>query len=313
MSAATARTRRVGITGASGYIGTARVEALRADGAEAVTLRRVGGLGGGAWWDPESGEVDLPALEGLDAFVHLAGENIAGLWTPGKKRRILESRAQGTATIARALARLERPPRTFVSASAVGYYGDAGETLLTEGRPPGDDFMARVCVEWEAATAPARMAGIRTVNSRFGLVLGPGGGALAPMLIPFRLGLGGRLGSGRQWMSWISLADAVRVIRFALDGGPLHGPVNACAPEPVRNIDFTRALASAMSRPAPMVVPASVLRTFTLGMGEALLLVSQRAVPTALASAGFVFEHPTLGAALHHALDEGARNRQTHG
>lgn len=308
-----ARTRRVGITGASGYIGTALVEALRADGAEVVTLRRGGGEGGGAWWDPERGEADLPALEGLDGFVHLAGENIAGLWTPAKKRRILESRARGTATIARALARLERPPRTFVSASAVGYYGDAGETLLTEIRPPGDDFMARVCVEWEGATAPARGAGIRTVNSRFGLVLGPGGGALGPMLIPFRLGLGGRMGSGRQWMSWISLTDAVRAIRFSLEDASLHGPINACAPEPVRNVVFTRALASALGRPAPMVVPATVLRTFTLGMGEALLLVSQRAVPTALSSAGFVFQHPTLESALHHALDEGPRNRQTHG
>ncbi len=313
MSAAARPAKRVVITGASGYIGSNLAAALRADGTEVIALRRGPAAPGEASWDPESGVVDGAALEGVDAVVHLAGESIGGLWTPARKRRILESRVRGTTTLATALARLERPPRILISASGVGYYGDAGERLLTEARGPGDDFMARVCVGWEAATQPARDAGIRTVICRFGVVLGPGGGALPPMLIPFRFGLGARFGSGQQWMSWISLADAVRVIRFALGGGPLAGPVNACAPEPVRNVTFTRTLADAVRRPAPFVVPAFALKAITGGMGEALLLASQRAVPAGLASAGFIFRHPTLEGALRAALDGRAAKRQTHG
>lgn len=289
--------RRVAITGGRGFLGSALTQRLRNDGWRVQHLVRgearpdreeIG-------WDPEKGSVDLVALEGVDAIVHLAGENIAGVWTPGKKRRIHESRAVGTRVIAEAAVRLERPPRTFVGASGVGYYGDGGEVVLTEESPPGDDFLAGVCQAWEAGAAPAREAGIRVVHSRFGLVLDPEGGALATMLPVFRLGVGGRLGSGRQWMSWVARADAVRALSFLLDRDDLSGPVNVTAPEPVRNETFTRKLASAVRRPALLAVPSFALRAFTGGMGESLLLVSQRAVPDVLDRHGFDFRTPAIG------------------
>jgi hypothetical protein len=290
--------RRVAITGASGFIGQALTESLEGIGIEVLPLVRRQPEKGEIGWDPDREEIDTAALEGLDAVVHLAGENIASLWTPAKKRRIMESRARGTRLLANAIAGLSRPPPTLVSASGVGYYGDAGDTVLTEASPAGDDFLARVCVEWEDGTRPAAEAGVRVVNPRFGLVIHPAGGALRPMLLPFRLGLGARLGSGKQWMSWISRADVVRAIEFALRTRDLRGPVNAVSPEPVTNEEFTRTLARSLRRPAVLAVPSFVLKTFTGGMAEALLLASQRAMPVVLESRGFQFERPSLADAL---------------
>ncbi len=290
--------RCVAITGAGGFIGQALTKSLKRNGTEVLRLVRGHPKKDEIGWDPDRDEIDAPGLEGIDAVVHLAGESIASLWTPGKKRRIMESRARGTRLLANAIAGLSQPPRTLVSASAVGYYGDAGDTVLTESSPAGDDFLARVCVAWEDGTDPAVAAGVRVVNTRFGLVIHPDGGALRPMLLPFRLGLGARLGTGKQWMSWISRADVVRVIEFALRTTDLHGPVNAVSPHPVTNEEFTRILARSLRRPSALAVPSFLLETFTGGMAEALLLASQRAVPATLGSRGFQFVLPDIAGAI---------------
>jgi uncharacterized protein len=286
--------RRVAISGAGGFIGHAVARSFAVAGWTVERLVRRQAGPGEISWDPDAGRVDRSALEGITAFIHLAGEPIAGIWTEAKKRRILESRARGTRLVAESIAALRSPPRILVSASGVGYYGDAGERLLTEDSPPGEDFLARVCREWERGTDPAADAGIRVVNTRFGIVLDPEGGALGLMLPAFRLGLGGKLGSGRQWMSWIGLRDAARVVRFAVATESLAGPVNATSPAPVRNAEFTRALGGSLRRPAFLAVPAVALRTFTGGMADSLLLASQRAVPAALERHGFRFEAPDL-------------------
>lgn len=286
--------RRVGITGAGGFIGTALSRSLRARGVEVIPIVRRTPGAGEIGWDPDRGWIETKKLAGLDAVVHLAGENIAGLWTSEKKRRILESRAKGTRLLATAIGDLDDPPRVLVSGSAVGIYGDAGDTVLTEDSPVGDDFLASVCIAWEEATGPAVAAGIRVVRTRFGLVLHPRGGVLAKMRPAFRLGLGARLGKGSQWMSWIALADVVRVIEFAIESERVTGAVNAVSPHPATNTDFTRDFARSLGRPAFLAVPSGLIRTFTLGMGDALLLASQRATPTALEGWGFRFERPWL-------------------
>jgi uncharacterized protein len=296
--------RRVAITGASGFIGSALSRHLRADGVEVVPLVRRSPRAGEIRWDPEAGTIDRAALQTVDAVVHLAGESIAGLWTESKKQRIRESRVRGTRLIAEALAELEGGPRTLVSASGIGYYGDCGEEILRETHPPGNDFLAEVTQAWEAASQPAARAGVRVVNTRQGLVLHPSGGPLALMLPVFRLGIGGTLGSGRQWMSWISLADVVGVMRFALDSPDLHGPVNTTAPEPVRNEEFTRALGRALNRPTIFSVPSLALRLAMREMAEVTLLTSQRGVPAALEAAGYRFQHPSIDAAITWGLDE---------
>ena len=216
----------VAISGASGLIGTALSASLRADGHRVLRLARGGVTGGDAiGWDPEAGRIDAPALEGIDAVVHLAGEGIGEQrWTDEQKQRIRDSRVRGTAVLAAAVASRERKPRVFVSASAIGYYGNRGDEMLTEDSAPGDDFLAEVCVAWEAETAPASEAGVRTVRMRTGIVLDPHGGALAQMLLPFKLGLGGKQGSGKQWMSWITLADEVGAIRHAIDHDAVQRP-----------------------------------------------------------------------------------------
>jgi len=289
---------RVAVTGAGGFIGSALVASLRERGAEVLRIvRREAGAGEIAW-DPDAGSIEAEKLEGLDCVVHLAGESIFGLWTSAKKRRILESRDRGTRLLSRALAGLDRRPGVLVSASGVGFYGDAGDVTLTEASPAGDDFLATVCLAWEKGAEAAAEAGIRVVHTRFGLVLHPAGGSLRLMRHAFRWGVGARLGNGEQWMSWIALADAVRAIEFAFADELLAGPVNACAPEPVTNAAFTRILAESMRRPARLAIPAPVLRIFTAGMGEALLLVSQRAIPAMLESHGFEFRQPRLAEAL---------------
>jgi uncharacterized protein (TIGR01777 family) len=238
----------------------------------------------------------------VDAVVHLAGENLAeGRWTDDRKRKILESRKLGTRLLAEAMARAPEGPRTLVSASAIGYYGERGDEELTEASPPGTGFLPEVCVAWEAATAPAAAAGLRVVQVRTGLLLTPAGGLLPRILPPFRLFVGGRLGDGQQWMSWISAADLLGVYRQALEGD-LIGPVNAVAPGAVRNEQFTRVLAKVLHRPAVMVVPRTALRLAYGQMADEAILASTRVLPAALQTSGFQFEYPTLEPALGHLL-----------
>lgn len=296
----------VAVTGASGLIGSALVRSLRQDGHRVLRLvrSRPGEGGDEVFWDPARGEIDAAALEGVDAVVHLAGENVGeGPWTAERKRRILESRVKGTRLVAEAVAGLPRPPRVLVSASGTGYYGSRGDERLDEDSGPGTGFLAEVCREWEAAAAPAREAGVRVVSLRTGIVLAAEGGALAKMLLPFRLGVGGKVGSGKQWLSWISLPDVVAVVRFAIESSELRGPVNTAAPGVVTNEEFTRTLGRVLGRPTLFTVPAVALR-LALGrdMADDTLLASQRTVPGKLQRAGFHFRHPELEGALRAAL-----------
>ena len=295
----------VAVTGSSGMIGSSVVERLRAAGHRVSAIVRRPAASGEVSWNPDEGQLDPKDLEGVQAVVHLAGENIGGRWTPTRKARIQASRVLGTRLLSRTLASLSAPPAVLISASAVGIYGDRGDELLNENSPPGDashDFFARLGQEWEAAADAAREAGIRVVHPRFGLVLSPVGGALGKMLLPFRLGIGGRLGSGSQWMSWISIADATDALIHLLATEELQGPVNVTAPEPVRNRDFTRTLGRVLSRPTLIPVPASVLRLVFGQMADSALLASTRVIPSRLPASGFHFTHPQLETALRHVL-----------
>lgn len=288
-------------------VGTALVRALDADRVRVVRLVRKPGPGPGkVAWDPEHGTIEATHLEGVQMVVHLAGENIARRrWTSAQMRRIRDSRVQGTATLCRGLAKLAHRPRVLVSASAIGFYGDRGDETLTEDSSAGTGFLADVCKEWERAADAARSAGIRVVHLRFGLVLARQGGALARLLPVFRLGLGGPIGSGRQYLSWISLPDVVAVIRCALADEQLEGPVNACAPTPVTNREFARALGHALQRPARMPLPAFAARLLIGKLAPEALLASQRALPVRLQQSGFTFAHPTLDSALTAVLAGG--------
>jgi uncharacterized protein (TIGR01777 family) len=289
---------RVAVTGASGLIGTMLLPALAGAGHQVVRVVRRAPAAGEIRWDPAGGGIDPAALRGLDAMVHLAGENIGERrWTAGRKRAIRESRARGTRLLADAMARAPEGPRILVSASAIGYYGERGDQELTESSPPGTGFLPEVCVAWEAATGPAADAGIRVVRVRTGLLLSRAGGVLQRMLLPFRLGLGARLGSGRQWMSWISSADLIGVYRHALET-PVSGPVNAVAPVAVRNAEFARALGRALRRPALLAVPRVALRLAFGQMADEAILASTRALPAALERTGYRFRHRELGPAL---------------
>jgi uncharacterized protein (TIGR01777 family) len=290
---------RIAITGASGLIGTALQERLRADGHEVVPIVRREGVPASIFWDPARGRLDPRDLEGLDAVVHLAGESIGDRrWNAEHKRRVLESRRAGTTLLCEALAATSRRPAVLVSGSAVGFYGDRGDEVLTEQSAPGRGFLTEIVTTWEGATAPAEAAGIRVAHLRTGIVLDRDGGALPKMALPFKLLLGGRLGSGRQWMSWIHLDDEVGAIRFLLEHD-VRGPVNATAPTPVTNAVFAKELGRALHRPAVVPVPAFGPRLL-LGreMADSLLFISQRALPEVLVSNGFRFEHPDLDEAL---------------
>jgi uncharacterized protein len=296
---------KIAVTGATGLVGSALVRALAADGAEVLSVvrrpsaTRVTEVP----WDPTTGSLDRSALEGVDAAVHLAGENIAGgRWNSVRKRAILESRTSGTALLARTLAGLQKPPRVLVSASAIGYYGDRGDQWLTEESGPGTGFLPDVCRAWEAAAKPAAGSGIRTVVVRIGIVLSPEGGALARMLTPFRLGLGGPVGSGRQYWSWITLEDLVGILRFAVATPSVTGPVNAVAPNPVTNAEFTRSLARTLRRPSVFPLPAFAARLALGEMAEPLLLASARLRPERITGAGYRFRHPDLSEALRQIL-----------
>lgn len=293
------------VSGSTGLIGSALVPFLTAGGHSVTRLIRSQPRPGQATvhWDPAAGSIDSNALEGLDAVVHLAGENIAARrWTPAQKVRIRDSRVQGTRLLAQSLARLQQPPKVMVCASAIGFYGDRGEEILTEGSAPGSGFLTDTCLAWEAAAQPANEKDIRVVNLRLGVVLSPGGGALAKMLLPFRLGVGGKIGSGRQYMSWIEIDDVVGVIHYALTTDELRGPVNAVAPNPVTNLEFTKTLGRVLSRPTIFPMPVFAARLAFGEMADELLLASTRVKPARLQNSGYYFRHPQLEGALRHLL-----------
>ena len=293
----------IAITGATGMIGRALMGLLKAQGCTAIPISR-GVVEGGIRWDPARGVLDPRALEGVEAVVHLAGENIAGArWTKARKRELRDSRIAPTRLLAKTLGGLSQPPRVLVSASAVGIYGDRGEEQLDETSALGTDFLGTLAREWEEAADPARAAGIRVVHPRFGVVLSSTGGALARLLPPFRLGLGGPVGSGRQWLAWIAIADAVGVIEHLLARNELSGPVNAVAPEQVTNAQFGKALGTVLHRPAIVPLPALVLKLAFGEMAEATLLASQRVIPGVLQSSGYGYRYPVLDSALRAVVD----------
>ena len=299
---------RVAVTGATGLLGSALVPFLTTGGHQVIAVSRRRGLSDAVHWDPAAGMIDYAGLEGMDAVVHLAGETVGTRWSEHRKRRIRDSRVEGTMLLAEALAGLRRPPRVLVSASAMGIYGDRGDEVLAEdavpeGRPP--DFFVELGRDWESATDPARAAGIRVVNPRFGLVLTPAGGALGRMLPPFLLGAGGPLGSGKQWVSWISIDDAIGAIHHALFTDGLGGPVNTVAPEPVTSRTFAATLGRVLKRPALLPAPAPVLKLLFGEMADTALLSSQRLSATRLVGSGYTFRHPTLEIALRHVLGRG--------
>jgi uncharacterized protein (TIGR01777 family) len=300
---------RIAITGASGLIGTALRESLQRDGHG--VLRMVRGeprtpQPDEIRWNPSAGYVDIEKLEGLDAVVHLAGAGVGDRpWTPGYRRVLLDSRVQGTGAIASALGQLASPPAVLVSASAVGYYGDAGDRVVDEHGPQGKGFLADLVGDWEAAADPARAAGIRVVHPRSGLVMTKRGGLLPRMLLPFKVGLGGRVGSGQQWWSGISLADEVAALRFLIDNSELSGPVNLTAPQPARNAEWTSLIGERLHRPTFMRVPAQLLELIGKPLGDQpaeMLLFGQRADPAVLRSAGFEFTHHDAASILDWAL-----------
>jgi uncharacterized protein (TIGR01777 family) len=300
---------KVIVTGSTGLVGSALVLSLLSDGHEVTRLVRGGAQGfrapgtAAVHWNPERGELDAKELEGHDAAVHLAGESVAeGRWDEAKKRRILESRQKGTSLLAGALASLSAKPKVLVSASATGFYGDRGDEVVREESASGTDFLSEVCREWEKATLAASQAGLRVVHLRIGVVLDSEGGALPKMLTPFKLGVGGRVGSGRQYMSWITLDDLVGVIRRAIEDESLRGPVNAVAPRPVTNEEFTKALGRVLGRPTIFPVPAFAARLAFGEMADALLLAGARVEPARLNEAGHQFKHPEIEGALRSVL-----------
>ena len=293
------------VTGSTGLVGSALIPSLKSKGHQVVRLVRStpNNSATEVFWNPEKGILNASELEGIDAVVHLAGESIAeGRWTDEKKRRIRESRVKGTQLLSETLGKLKKKPEVLVSASAVGFYGNRGGEVLTEQSASGSDFLAEVCREWEIATQAAAQAGVRVVNLRFGVILSNEGGALKKMLFPFKMGVGGKLGSGQQYMSWITIDDAVSAIEFALENEHLRGPVNVVAPQPATNYEFTKALGGALSRPTIFPVPAFAARLVFGEMADATLLSSQRVEPTRLKEAGYVFKYPELKGALRHVL-----------
>lgn len=294
---------RIAISGASGLIGNALVPALGASGHEVVRLVRREPQGSGELgWDPAAGTIDAAGLAGVDAILNLSGATIGQRWTEARRREILDSRVETTSLLARTAAELDPRPSVLVCASGTGIYGDRGDEILTEESDSGSGFLADVCRAWEAAADPAREAGVRVVNLRQGIVLSRKGGALQRMLTPFKLGAGGRVGSGKQWWSWISMDDLTSAYAFVLQSD-LGGAVNLGSPNPVTNAQFAKALGRALKRPAVMPLPALVVRTMFGEMGDEVLLGSQRALPARLLEAGFDFADPAIDAALERVLE----------
>ncbi|HXI02861.1 MAG TPA: TIGR01777 family oxidoreductase [Candidatus Saccharimonadales bacterium] len=295
---------RILVSGATGLIGSSLVPYLENEGHHVTALVRSGD--GGVIWDPSTGVKDPAAVEGCDVVVHLAGESIAaGRWSPERKKRIRESRVTGTRSLVASLGSLAKPPHVLVCASAIGYYGDRGDEFLDEESSSGRGFLPEVCVAWEKAAAAAARIGVRVVSLRFGVILSARGGALAKMLLPFRLGLGGRVGSGRQYMSWVPMDDVVRIVDHVLRRDEISGPVNCVAPGPVTNAKFTSALARALSRPAIFPLPAFAARLAFGEMADELLLSSARVVPRRLEESGYRFLHSDLPGALRDVLRAG--------
>ena len=295
---------RILLTGSNGLIGHALLAFLTADGhvVEALVRSRVHEGERKIAWDPDAGTVSLHELEGFDAVVHLAGESIMGRWTRAKKARILHSRIKGTRLLSESLAGLRNRPEVLVSASAIGYYGNGGDQILDERSSPGSLFLSEVAKAWEASTEPAKSNGIRVVNLRIGFVLSKTGGGLATMLWPFRMGLGGPVGSGRQYISWIVIDDLVGAISHAIDSDSLHGAVNAVAPHPVTNREFSKTLGRVLGRPTIVPLPGFAVRMAMGEMGNEVLLAGARVTPTRLLASGYEFSFPELEAALRHVL-----------
>ncbi|HEY6828155.1 MAG TPA: TIGR01777 family oxidoreductase [Gemmatimonadaceae bacterium] len=291
------------VSGASGLIGSALTRALRSRNVQVKRLvRRRASQPDEVSWYPDRQEIDSHAMDGVTAVVNLAGENLSQRWTSSARQRIRDSRIQATTLLAQTVAGSNPRPRVFLSASAMGIYGTHRDDPVDEGATLGDDFLATVCKEWEAATGPAADAGVRVAFSRTGLVMARDGGVLAKVLLPFRLGLGGTLGGGRQWMSWIALTDVVRALGFIVDNESVRGPVNVVGPNPVTNAEFTDTLGRVLGRPTVTVVPAFALKLALGQMAEDTALASQRVVPGRLNDAGFQFEFPSLDGALRHEL-----------
>jgi uncharacterized protein (TIGR01777 family) len=292
------------ITGSTGLIGSKLTALLTERGNRVLSMVRRNPSGNNEiQWNPAAGTLDKSALEGLDAVVHLAGENIAsGRWTPARKKLIRMSRLQGTQLLAQSLAHLFDPPKVLISVSAIGYYGDRGEELLDENSSSGTGFLPELCREWEAATSPASMRNIRVVNPRLGVVLSGSGGALPRMLAPFRWGVGGRIGSGRQFMSWIAIEDLVGMIDHAIHCNSLQGPLNAVSPNPVTNSEFSKTIGKILKRPALFPVPAFTLRLAFGQMADEVLLAGARVSADRLLKSGYKFLYPELEDALRHIL-----------
>ena len=287
---------KVLVSGAKGFVGSRLCSELAGRGDTVVRLARkssTGLSGDDIIWDYQAGQLDLGRLEGIDAVIHLAGENIMGRWSTGKKKRIYDSRIVSTRLLAESIAKLDNKPRVFVSASAVGFYGNTGDDIVDDRCQNGSSFLAEVCRDWEKSCEPAVDAGVRVANLRISMVLDRSGGPMAMMRPIFRMGLGGRLGNGKQWMAWVSLVDLVRAFMYVLDNN-ISGKFNVCSPNPVRNEDFTKALAKAYHRKPLLPVPGFILKLVCGEMASEVLLSSCRAIPKQLQECGFVFDHKNL-------------------
>ncbi len=294
---------KIVVAGASGLVGSALVKELSAEGVEVARLVRKTPGSGEIEWRPDRGTIDASAMDGCDAVINLAGDGIAnGRWTEEKKRRIVDSRVNGTRLLSETMAKLSRKPATFINASAIGFYGSQGDELVDEDSGPGEGFLARVCREWESATAPAEQAGIRVVKLRLGVILTKDGGIMGSMLQPFKLGLGGKVGAGNQVISWVAMDDVVAAISFILSHQTLRGPINVVAPRPVTNAEFTKTLGRVLSRPTFMTMPAFAARLVFGEMADEMMLSSTRVAGKVLNDAGFRFHYPELEGAVQELL-----------
>lgn len=297
---------RILIAGATGLVGSALKVYLLHMGHEVITLSRRSGQEDSIYWDPDNGEVNPDDLENFDAVINLAGENIAQRWNEAKKQRILESRVKATRLLADTLAHLKRPPKVWINASAVGYYGSQGDKALNEQSAPGSGFLANVCQAWEKATGAAAKRGLRVVHARFGIVLSPKGGLLGRLLTPFKMGLGGKIGDGRQYMSWIAIDDLTAIVQHILIHDEISGPVNAVSPHPVTNGEFTAELGQLVGRPTFFTMPAFAAKLiFGKEMAEEMLLASAKVYPKKLLETEYAFQYPKLDEALKHLLSYG--------
>lgn len=293
---------KIAVSGASGFVGSHIVKHLTQEGHEVLLLVRGKAGVGQVIWDPEKGDLDARRLEGIDAVINLSGENVAGRWTASKKRAILQSRVQATRTWVAAVKGLATPPKVFINASAVGYYGDGGKKIFSESSPKGNGFLADVCQQWEEELDGLKNLPVRVVPLRFGVILSAEGGALSKMLLPFKLGLGGIIGSGEQYMGWIDIEDVVRIISHVLSTDSLEGPINVVAPTPVTNREFTKALGLQLHRPTILPMPAFAARLVFGEMADEMLLSSIRVSSKKLEPSGFVYKFPTLETSFEHLL-----------